>query len=315
MKRLFAFILFFAFIGQAEAAKRISCLSESGQTCTVSMASISGTTPATVFTDQATTETALFHSMSDYYYQYGVDLDPTLEYRVVCNCSSIGSWSFAYEPFETRITSSVPANFSAMQITEGGAVTAGMVIDKTGYSLEVPPPTPSEFWSYSTRELTSSGTLTTEEHNQLMTFSFDANNNVKSSPQTVVTITPAQVSAGVIQRIYNVSSGGPIIVSSGSYVPSGSINFAFGSAYDATGKEIWFTVKESKTAATKLIDVECTVTDAANAAGTVPDLDLEALGITTGGVTYIYEFNRLNTDGTHPLPIKRGQFIVEQSVR
>jgi hypothetical protein len=103
-----------ALIADSEAAKLISCPSTAGQTCTVSMVSISGTTPTTIWTDQSLTEIADpgGHGQSDYIRQYGSDLDPALEYRVFCNCSTSGSWVYAYEPFETRVDGTLTSRAS-----------------------------------------------------------------------------------------------------------------------------------------------------------------------------------------------------------
>lgn len=127
-----------------------------------------------------------------------------------------------------------------------------------------------------------------------------------------VTVNPVQVATGVIQKKVTVTNGETIQVTRGDYLDAGDIAFNFGSDWDCTGKEVWFCVKKTQTGA-KLIDVECTVTDAPNAVGQNPDIDLEVAGLTAG--EYLYEYERILPDGSKPRTPKRGKFVVDQDIR
>lgn len=73
------------------------------------------------------------------FYDAATYLPTTVEFSVLS--AAVYDWMFGATAPSTF--SSYPVNFSAMSITAGGAVTAGTVSDKTGYSLSVTPPTAS----------------------------------------------------------------------------------------------------------------------------------------------------------------------------
>ncbi len=135
---------------------------------------------------------------------------------------------------------------------------------------------------------------------------------LESTLATGVTVNPVQISTGVIQKKVTVVTGETIQVTRGDYLEAGDIAFNFGSDWDCTGKEVWFCVKKTATGA-KLIDVECTVTDNANAVGQNPDIDIEAAALAAG--EYLYEYERVLPDGTRPRTPKRGKFVVDQDIR
>lgn len=121
------------------------------------------------------------------------------------------------------------------------------------------------------------------------------------------------INTGVLQNTITISATEPLRAYRGDYLPSGTITFNFGSAWDCSGgKKIYFCVKKA-TDAREIIDVETTLTDAANATGTVPNLDLESYGITAGN--YVYDFERRDGDGTKPRTIMRGIFVIENDTR
>jgi hypothetical protein len=144
----FLFIVIFCLLicEDAYASKIISCINRpTGETCTVSLQSIAANgTATTVFTDAATTAHADpgGHGKASYDYVYASDLDPTLEYRVYCNCTADSvyyiAWSYVWEPYETRVDAAVTsrstyAGGAVASVT--AAVTVGTNNDKTGYAL------------------------------------------------------------------------------------------------------------------------------------------------------------------------------------
>mgnify|MGYP001588246579 CR=1 FL=1 len=131
--------------------------------------------------------------------------------------------------------------------------------------------------------------------------------------QIPAAIVGATLNTGVLQSLVAISASEPMRVYRGDYLPAGTFTFSFGTAWDCSGgKKIYFCVKKALDGPEK-IDVECTVSDEANAAGTVPALNLETYGITPGN--YVYEFERRDSDGTKPRTIMTGVFIVNNDSR
>lgn len=131
---------------------------------------------------------------------------------------------------------------------------------------------------------------------------------------TGVRVDPVDIALGVIRKKITITNGETIPVTRGDTLEAGDITFNFGSDWDCTGREVWFCVKKSNDGGgARLIDVKFTLTDAANAVGENPEIDLQALGLAAG--EYHYEFERVLPDGGKPGTPKRGKFVVEQDIR
>ncbi len=143
---------------------------------------------------------------------------------------------------------------------------------------------------------------------------FDTTGNVKSSPQTPVTVNPSQIAKGVLTRLFTVTNRqriGP--VTRGDTLPAGAIKFNFGADWAAAAGDVMnFCVKAEKAGAA-LIDVECVYADRASCSGQAPEIDLEAAGLAAG--EYFYEFEQRTASGTKPITPGRGIFLVEQDIR
>jgi hypothetical protein len=118
---LFVFALLLGWMLNAEAAKLVSCISVPAATgCTVSLVSMNGVTPTTIWSDEAMTEIADPGSggLSNYVKAYSSDLDSTLDYFVYCNCGDY-DWSYVWDVTETRQDVKVSSRLAPTDTIEG----------------------------------------------------------------------------------------------------------------------------------------------------------------------------------------------------
>jgi hypothetical protein len=140
-------------------------------------------------------------------------------------------------------------------------------------------------------------------------FLFDASNYVKSTPQTAVTISAEQVTAGVLTTA--VTEGDEVSWPRGD---ADRLTVDLGSAYAKAGARFYLCIKADKAAAnsTAIVNRECTITDAANVVGYI---DLTALEMAVVG-KYYAEIERRDADGTsNPRTCWAADWRIPQDVR
>lgn len=133
LKTLLSFLVIFVlFAAPSSASKLISCPGvPEGSVCSVSLVSLSGSTPTTLLTAQGTTEIAdpSLNGKSDYVYNYAGTLHPVLEYRVWCYCTKASDayyWIYAWEPFENSINVALDTRASSSEVAKETTLQRGL---------------------------------------------------------------------------------------------------------------------------------------------------------------------------------------------
>lgn len=117
---------------------------------------------------------------------------------------------------------------------------------------------------------------------------------------------------GVFRQAFTVTKlGEPLVFTRGDYIEAGKVSFKFGSGYGSmVNRKMFFCVKRDKRSEV-LLDIECVITNPYEVIGYVGDLDFSEFQ----AGRYLYEFERVEMDGSKPLTPIRGELILQQDIR
>ncbi len=139
---------------------------------------------------------------------------------------------------------------------------------------------------------------------------FDASGYIKSTPQTAVTVSPAQALGGALQPLLPIKATATIEAPQGDAYP---IPWALGSAAAKTDAKFIFIAKtnESDSDAAAAISQEITIADPANVAG----MNVLTTAMTAAIASYHAKVKRVDADGlSNPLTVWKGRLNVVSNV-